>query len=108
MCATDWDFPGRLQKPRPEKTNRQALWQRAICCGSASWEDLARRRVVWAEKAEVGMETCQLESDEDFARLVTQAQLVHDANQLFISHADQPADTLAAGCDTVDELTIFD
>ena len=48
------------------------------------------------------------ESDEDFARLVTQAQLMHDANQLFISHADQPADTPAAGCDTVDEHTIFD
>ena len=33
---------------------------------------------------------------------------MHDANQLFISHADQPADTPAAGCDTIDEHTIFD
>ena len=33
---------------------------------------------------------------------------MHDANQLFISHADQPADAPAAGCDTVDEHTIFD
>ena len=39
--------------------------------------------------------------DEDFAWLVTQAQVMYDANQLFISHADQPADTPAAGCDTV-------
>ena len=33
---------------------------------------------------------------------------VSDANQLFISHADQPADAPAAGCDTIDEHTIFD
>ena len=33
---------------------------------------------------------------------------MHDANQLFISHADQPADAPAAGCDTIDEQTIFD
>ena len=44
------------------------------------------------------------ESDEDFVRLVTQAQLTHDANQLFISHADQPADSPAE----IDEHTIFD
>ena len=43
------------------------------------------------------------ESNEDFERLVTQAQLMHDANQLFITHADQPADTPATGCDTFDE-----
>ena len=48
------------------------------------------------------------ESDEDFARLVTQAQVMHDANQLFISHADQPTDAPAAGCDTIDKQTIFD
>ena len=29
-------------------------------------------------------------------------------NQLFIFQADQPADTPAAGCDTIDEDTIFD
>ena len=33
---------------------------------------------------------------------------MHDANQLFISHADQPADAPAAGCDTINEQTIFD
>ena len=33
---------------------------------------------------------------------------MHDANQLFISHADKPADAPAAGCDTIDEHTIFD
>ena len=33
---------------------------------------------------------------------------MHDANQLFISHADQPADAPAAGCDTIDEQTIFE
>ena len=34
--------------------------------------------------------------------------IIHDADQLFISHADQPADAPAAGCDTIDEQTIFD
>ena len=73
-----------------------------------------RRSVVWAEKAALHVQNrtdvrklawkhVSWESDEDFARLVTQAQLMHDANQLFISHADQPADTPAAGCDTIDE-----
>ena len=33
---------------------------------------------------------------------------MHDANQLFISQADQPADAPAAGCGTIDEQTIFD
>ena len=33
---------------------------------------------------------------------------MHDANQLFVSHADQPADAPAAGCDTIDEHTIFE
>ena len=74
---------------------------------------LKRRSVVWAEKAtprseqnrppEVGKHA-SWESDEDFARLVTQAQVVLDADKLFISHAmHQPR-----VCDTVDEQTIFD
>ena len=56
------------------------------------------------------METCNVswESDEDFARQVTQAQVMHDANQLFISHSDQPANVPAASSDTIDEQTIFD
>ena len=45
---------------------------------------------------------------EDFAQLVTQAQVMHDANLLFISHEDQPADAPAAGCDTIGKQTIFD
>ena len=75
--------------------------------------------MVWAEKAtlhvqnstdsrELAWKHVSWESDEDFARLVTQAQLMHDADQLFISHADQPADSPAAGCDTIDAQTIFD
>ena len=79
---------------------------------------LKRRSMVWVEKATLDVQNrtdlrksawkhVSWESDEDFARLVTQAQVMHDANQLFISHADQPADAPAAGCDTVDEQTIF-
>ena len=78
---------------------------------------LKRRSVGWAEKATLHDRTdlrklawkhVSWESDEDFARLVTQAQVMHDADQLLISHADQPADAPAAGCDTIDEQTIFD
>ena len=74
---------------------------------------------MWADKATLDIQKridfrksawkhVSWESDEDFARLATQAQAMHDANQLFFSHADQPADAPAAGCDTIDEQTIFD
>ena len=80
---------------------------------------LKRRSVVWAEKATLHVQNridlqksawkhVSWESDEDSARLVIQAQVMHDANQLFISHRDQPADAPAAGCDTIEEHNIFD
>ena len=80
---------------------------------------LKRRSVVLAEEATVHVQNridlrksawkhVSCESDEDFGRMVTQAQVMHDADQLFISHADQPVDAPAAGCDTIDEHTIFD
>ena len=77
---------------------------------------LKRRSVVWAETATLDVQNrtdlrksvwthvCW-ESDEDFVRLVTQEQVMPDANQLCISHADLPADAPAAGCDTIDEPT---
>ena len=78
---------------------------------------LKRRSVVWAEKATLDVQNrtdfrksawkhVSWESHEDVARLVTQAQVMHDANQLLISHADHPADAPVAGCDTIDEQTI--
>ena len=80
---------------------------------------LKRRNVVWAEKATLHVQSRTVlrklawkhvswESDEDFARLVTTRQVMHDADQLFISHAGQPAGAPAEGCDTIDEHTIFD
>ena len=76
---------------------------------------LKRRGVVRAEKATLHVQNrtdlrkmtrkqVSWESDEDFVRLVTQAQLMHDANQFFIPHAHQPADSPAE----IDEHTIFD
>ena len=64
---------------------------------------LKRRSVVGAENATLHVQNridlqksarkhVSWESDEDFARLVTQARVMHDANQLFIPHADQPAE----------------
>ena len=121
-------------KAKAGKPNRQALWLRAIYAevrvgrslpdGVKTAFDfplmhLKRRSVMWAEKLTLDIQNrtdlrnsawkhVSWESDEDFARLVTQAQVMHDANQLFISHADLPADAPAAGCDTIDEQTIFD
>ena len=68
---------------------------------------LKRRSVVSAEKAtihvqnrtdgrEVGVETCQLGISSDARRRPA----------LHLPH--QPADAPAAGCDTIDEQTIFD
>ena len=80
---------------------------------------LKRRSVIRAEKATLDIQNrtdlrkkawnhVSWETAEYFERLVAQAQVMHDANQLFISHADQPADTPAAGGDTIDDQTIFD
>ena len=40
MCARDWDFPGRRQKAKAGKPNRQALWLRAIYAEVRVWRTL--------------------------------------------------------------------